>query len=170
MPRKKRRNHRRNVIQHEEVKQADIENARQTIMVDESLQKLLVKNSVRMQQIPKARKDGIRILKKLISDGSAVAQLSQAALYLKENASPQNRVEGIRLLKLAAQQEYGPALGALGAFYIGSEIEEEKREALMLFRLGAAKNDPTSQYFLAHYYSQGFICLATHFFIHRSTV
>ncbi|MEZ5865554.1 MAG: tetratricopeptide repeat protein [Geminicoccaceae bacterium] len=88
------------------------------------------------------------------------AQFNLAAPRTRQGV-PRDETEAVRLLELAAAQDYAPAMNELGVHYDGSPFEADHVTAVGWFRRAAKLDNPFAQVDLAGAYEKGGVCCPT---------
>ncbi|MCR5415084.1 MAG: sel1 repeat family protein [Kiritimatiellae bacterium] len=100
----------------------------------------------------------VDMMKDAAADGDAAAQtwLGEAYGYGKEGVEV-DRTEAAKWLRMAAEQDYAPAMANLGECYrMGEGVDKNTAEAVKWYRRGAELGDAKAQYFLGGSYAAGF--------------
>jgi hypothetical protein len=90
--------------------------------------------------------------KKSADQGDVRGQLNLGASYQTGNGVPKSTAKALELFKLAADQNYPPAIDAVGSVALNEGRDEE---ALRMFRRGAAGGYPQSMLGMGLMYQQG---------------
>lgn len=88
--------------------------------------------------------------------GNAEAQYEVGQLFASGEGVPEDKTEGVRWYRKAADQGFAKAQHKLGVmYYYGEGIKEDKFEAARLFRRAADQGDPDAQVNLGLMYHEG---------------